>query len=76
MMLHDDGLTPQERKLLNALRERGEWMTRDELRKACGLTQLASNNLMLIERLAAQELIEIRRRTINKRMVYEYRVKP
>jgi hypothetical protein len=75
-MLHAEGLTPQARRMLAVLRERGGWMNRTDLAHAIHSGTLSHYRIKLLDSLIARGVVEVRRyRTATKAVAYEYRAK-
>lgn len=70
-------ITGRGRAMLNAMRARGDWMTRADLAHATGKNWISPNDLHQLARMAAAGLIEIRehRPTGSPRARWEYRIK-
>jgi hypothetical protein len=76
-MPHTEGLTPQSRRILGILRERGNWMTRAELAEALHYNTLSTYHITLLRQMSDKGLIEVRRfRTRDGGLANQYRVKP
>jgi len=73
----DDGLTPQAYKLLNVLRESGDWLSRAKLARTIGKAQLTAYDVILLQNMDGKGLIEIRQRHIRRqgRGAFEYKAK-
>lgn len=68
--------TARERALLDLLNADGDWVRHAELAVALNEPRLTYKDRMALEKMAVKGLIEIRQRsTVEKRIVYEYRVK-
>lgn len=71
-----DGLTLLSRRILAALNNRGDWVTRAELAGALHYNELSTYHLRLIKRMADKGLIEARRyRTADDVLAYHYKAK-
>lgn len=69
-------LTERQKELLEALKSANDWTGRGALATATGKNRLSPHDFLLLERLEAAGLIEIRKRstgTINP--AYEYKAK-
>ena len=75
-MARVDGLSLQARRLLAALRQHGDWMTVEELAATLYDTRFRYYHLNLLEKMAVNGCIEIKRPDGNEgRMACAYRAK-
>lgn len=73
-----DTITGRGRQLLDALKEKGDWMSRAELARATDKNRLSPHDLTLLERLIVAGMVERRQRGSNTPIgiAFEYRAKP
>ena len=72
-----DGLTPQARRMLAILRDRGDWMTCDALAKALYYPVITPYERTLLKHMAKMGLIEICRYRAKSRVyTFKYRATP
>jgi predicted transcriptional regulator len=64
--------TPQAQKLVAILYETADWMTRDELARKLHKNRLTPHDISLLERLAANCFIEIKKRDRSGRIGFEF----
>lgn len=74
-MLMTEQITDRARELLAALRAGGVWMSRADLARATGKNRLSPHDVDLLDRLAAADLAEKRKRKSNTPVgiAYDYR---
>ena len=70
--------TLNARKLIAAMYDSADWMTRDELAKALQKNRLNPHDIVLLDRLAVASLIDTRKRDRPRRIGFEfiYRLQP
>jgi predicted transcriptional regulator len=64
--------TPQAQKIIAILYDTADWMTRDEIAGRLHKNRLTPHDISLLERLAANNLIEIKKRDRPGRIGYEF----
>jgi predicted transcriptional regulator len=68
-------LTDLDRQILTALREAGDWQSRQQLAERIGRKYLTAYSALRLEMLTHQELVETRRIPLKQgKPQYEYRV--
>lgn len=69
--------TGRRAAILTALRDKGDWMTRDELATATGKRTLSPNDRNHLDDMEREGVIEVQQRPIKSPLGYElrYRVK-
>jgi predicted transcriptional regulator len=71
-------LTKRQQEMLEALRKRGDWMSRQEIAEGTGRDRLTPHDFSLLDRLALDGLIERREAEVEESprgFRFEYRVK-
>lgn len=68
----DHGLTPKAQVLLNALRAAEDWLNRSQLAQGAKKTALNKWDLILLDKLLAARLIEMRQRLRHGPIGYEW----
>lgn len=70
-------ITGRGQQLLDAIRAKGDWISRAELGRASGKRRLSPHDLVLLDRMVNAGLLEKRERASNTPIgtAFEYRVK-
>lgn len=64
--------TPQAQKLVAILYDTADWMTRDEIAGRLHKNRLTPHDISLLERLAASDFVEIKKRDRSGRIGFEF----
>jgi len=64
--------TPLAQKIIAFLYDAADWVTRDEIAQGLRKHRLNPHDISLLERLAAQQLVEIKKRDYPGRIGFEY----
>lgn len=64
--------TPQARKIIAVLYDTADWTTRDEIAEKLQRARLNPHDISLLERLSANDFIEIKKRDYPGRIGFEY----
>lgn len=64
--------TPQARKIIAVLYDTADWTTRDEIAGKLRKTRLNPHDISLLDRLSANDFIEIKKRDHPGRIGFEY----
>lgn len=64
--------TPQAQKLIAILYDTADWITRDEIARKLHKNRLTPHDISLLERLAANSFIEIKKRDRSGRIGFEF----
>ena len=75
--MEKQALTLRGAQLLAAVRAHGDWIGRADLARATGKNQLSPHDRLLLDRMHAAGLIEVRETEMGrtKRVMYEYRAR-